>query len=92
LSTKAGFDVAQALAKGQLRKGHAKKLVQTRKRFYFALALIPGHTAPKRRERKMLRQLCENQRALIHGTLLQQYSSQGGKVGLRSSNRDQKIP
>jgi len=41
LGTQAGFDVAQALAIGQLGKGHAEELVVAREFSDSVIALIP---------------------------------------------------
>jgi hypothetical protein len=38
------FDVAQALAKGQLREGHAQKLIPAREGFELVMAPITLHT------------------------------------------------
>ena len=54
LSTQTGFDVAQALAKRQLRKGHAEVLIQTSETLDLVMSPISRHTATKRRQRQML--------------------------------------
>jgi len=89
LGAQAGFDVAQALAKGQLCKRHAQKLVQTREQLDLAFASIPGHASAKRRQRKVLHQLREHQLALVHRSSPRSCASQGRRTGVRSSNRDQ---
>ena len=91
LCPKTGFDVAQAFAKRQLRKGHAQKLIETGKRFDLVLAPVARDTSPKRREWQMLRQLCENQLAPVHGMSPRGCSSQRGRIFHHGSNRDQKM-
>jgi len=47
LRAQAGYEVAQTLAEGQLRKGHAEKLVPTRKTPYPVVARVALHTLAK---------------------------------------------
>jgi hypothetical protein len=42
-----GFDVAQALAIGQLREGHAEKLVETGERSYAMIASMAFDATPE---------------------------------------------
>jgi hypothetical protein len=91
LRPQTGFDVAQALAKRQLRKGPSQELVETGKRLDLVLAAVARYAAPKGRERKMLGQLCENQLALVHRMSPRSCSSQRGRTFRRGSNRDQKM-
>lgn len=60
LGTQTGFDIAQALAKRQLRKGHAQEVIQARKRFHFVLPLIAIDTTLKCRQRQVLHELRED--------------------------------
>ena len=64
--TQARFDVAQALAKGELRKGHAQKLIQVRERQRRIATRVLRHTAPKRVQRQMLHQLSKHQLPRMH--------------------------
>ncbi len=89
LGAQARLDVAQALPKRQLRERHAQKLIQTGERLDLAFPAIPSHTSTKRRQRKVLHQLREDQFAVVHQSPLQSRASQGYRTGVRSSNRDQ---
>ena len=89
LGAQTRFDVAQALAKSQLRERHAQKLIQAGERLHLALALIATDASAKRRQRKMLHQLREHQLALIHRSPPRSRASQGRRTDVRSSNRDQ---
>lgn len=89
LHAKTGFDVSKALPISQLRKGHAKKLIQTGERFDFVLSVVPGHATTKRRQRQMLCQLSENQLSLVHSATPRSQASQRGRTGSPCSNRDQ---
>jgi hypothetical protein len=60
------FDVAQRLAKRQLREGHRVELVQTREALDLVLAVVARHAAPKRRQRQVRHDLRENELALMH--------------------------
>lgn len=90
LGSQTRFDVAQALAIGQLGKGHAKILIEAGKALDLVLAAIARHATAKRRQRQMLRDLREHQFAQVHRSPLRVSSSQDRKLPQRSSNRDQK--
>jgi len=93
LGPKASLDVPQAFPIGQLRKGHTEKLIETRERLDLVLFIVPGNATTKRRHRKMLCQLCENQRSLVHHATPRSQSSERDRTGDCSSNRDQnKLP
>lgn len=92
LHTKTGFDVPKALPESQLRKRHAKKLIQTGERFYFVFSVVPGHATAKRRQRQMLCQLSENQFSLVHSSTPRSQASQRGRTDVCRSNRDQEKP
>lgn len=87
LRSQTGFDIAQTFSEGQLRKGHAKKLIQARKRFYFVFAAVARHDSAKRMQREMLHELRENQLARVHGLAPRLISSQGRKLCIWSSSR-----
>jgi hypothetical protein len=89
LGAQTRLDVAQALSKRQLRECHAQELIQTGERLDLAFPAIPSHTPTKRRQRKVLHQLREDQLALVHRSPLRSRASQGCRTGIRSSNRDQ---
>jgi hypothetical protein len=63
----AGLDVAQALAKGQLRKGHAQKLIPTGEALDFEVAVVPLNALAKFVSREKIHQLGENSFSGIHG-------------------------
>ena len=67
LGTQAGFDIAQALAIGELRKGHTAILVLATEAFDVMIALVALNTATQGRVGKMLHDLCEEQFAVVHG-------------------------
>ena len=66
LRSQTRFDVAQALAIGQLSKGHAQILVETGKALDLVLSAVARHATTKRRQRQMLRDLREHQLAQVH--------------------------
>ena len=55
--SKAGFDVSQALATGQLGKGHAEKLIQTGEALHLVLAPVALDTATKCGQREEFHEL-----------------------------------
>ena len=61
------FDVAQALAVGQLREGEHQELIRARERLDLVLPSIALDTPAKRRERQVCHQLHEYQFASVHG-------------------------
>jgi hypothetical protein len=83
------FDVAQRLAKGQLRERHGVELIEIRKRLDLAFAVVTRHTATKRRQRQVCHHLHEHELALMHRSPLRKSSRKGAKCAPRSSNRDQ---
>jgi hypothetical protein len=86
------FDVAQALSVGQLRKRHAEVLNETREAFDFVAAAVACHTTAKRGQRQMPGELREHQLARVHLDLLRVSFSQGRKMKVPNSNRDQGKP
>jgi len=89
LRSKASLDVPQALPIGQLSEGHTEKLIETRERLDLVFPIVPGNASTKRRQWKMLRQLCENQSSLVHSATPRSQSSERDRTGDCSSNRDQ---
>ena len=80
LRTKASFNIAQALAPGQLRERQAQILIKAREPLDLVLAIVAGHATTKRRQRQMLHELGKDVMALMHratprrvGTLLNAY-------------------
>jgi len=69
LCAETGFDVAQALAIGQLRKGHGAELFGATEVAHPAVAAIPSHTAGKRGPGKKIHQLRKQQLASVHRCL-----------------------
>jgi len=66
LSTQARFDIAQTLAEGELRKGHAEVLVETGEGLRVTVAVVARHTAPEGVNRQMVDDLRENEPAGVH--------------------------
>ncbi|MBK8690131.1 MAG: hypothetical protein IPN24_17560 [Betaproteobacteria bacterium] len=89
LRRQAGFDVAQRLAKGQLREGHRVELIEAGERLDLALAAMSQNAATKGRQRQVCHHLREHALALMHRSLLLDSSRKGAKPVPRSSNRDQ---
>jgi len=65
--TQTGFDVAQALAVGQLRKRHAAELARATEFAHPTIAAVALDDAPEGLPRQMLHQLREHQLAYVHG-------------------------
>jgi len=80
LHTQTRFDVAQALAIGQLREGHAEVLIETREPLDLVLAGIPHDAAVKRVQRQMLHHLREYELAQVHRHLPRTARPQDGPV------------
>jgi len=80
LHTQTRFDVAQALAIGQLREGHAEVLIETREPLDLVLAGIPRDAAVKRVQRQMLHHLREYELAQVHRHLPRTARPQDGPV------------
>src|SRR6266403_5062992 len=89
LCTQAYFDVPKALPVGQLCERHAQELIQARERLHFERAPIAGDATAEGGQRKMLHQLRKHQLASVHRWPPWSYASQGGRIGIRRSNRDQ---
>ena len=65
----ASFDVAEALAKGQLRKSQTKELIQARKSTEFVIAAVALHALVELVKRKVIDQLGEDGAADKHAPL-----------------------
>ncbi|MNC85163.1 hypothetical protein D3C83_07480 [compost metagenome] len=89
MRSKASFDLAQALAKRELRKRHAQELIEATERPDPHLAAISSNATPERAQRQMLGHLRKNQLAFVHLRSPQRADAQGRKADGRSSNRDQ---
>jgi hypothetical protein len=89
LCTQAYFDVPQAFPIAQLCEGHAQELIQAGEGLHFELAPIAGDATAEGSQRQMLHQLRKHQLALVHRWPPRDSASQGGRSGMRSSNRDQ---
>ena len=63
MGAQARLDVAQALAKGQLRKRHRQELIEMRERQCRVAARITGDTAPQRMQRQVPHQSSKHQLA-----------------------------
>src|SRR5579864_5261866 len=89
LHTQTRFDVAQALAIGQLREGHREVLVETREPLDLVLAGIAHDAAMKRVQRQMLQHLREHELAQVHRYLPRAARPQDGSATRRprGSNR-----
>src|SRR5579864_1256579 len=89
LHTQTRFDVAQALAIGQLREGHREVLVETREPLDLVLAGIAHDAAMKRVQRQMLHHLREHELAQVHRYLPRAARPQDGSATRRprGSNR-----
>src|SRR5215467_5684121 len=70
LHTKPGFNIAQALAPGQLRECEAQILIEARKPLDPALAVVARHATTKRCQRQVLHKLGKDIMALMHGDTL----------------------
>ena len=92
LGAQTGFDVAQALAKRELREGHAQILIETREALDLVLAVVLGDATAKRGQRQMLRELREDKSALVHRRSRWRKSAQGRRYDDPCSNRDQRKP
>ena len=89
LRTQTRLDVAQALAIGQLREGHAQVLVETREPLDLVLARVARDAAMERVQRQMLHHLREHELAQVHRSLPRAAAAQDGPVPRRrrGSNR-----
>ena len=67
LRAQTGDDIAQALAEGQLGKGHAQKLVPAGKTSHPVVATVALHALAKLVSRKMTHQLREQGLSKVHG-------------------------
>ena len=72
LCPQTGLDIPQALAIGQLSKGHAEILIEARKFLDLEIPVVTIDALMKNRERKMLHYLRENELAGVHGSPLRE--------------------
>jgi hypothetical protein len=87
LGTKAGFDISQAFAIGQLSEGHAKILVETEELLDFEVALVTVDALVESVERKMLHDLRENKFSGVHSSALLALSRRAERFPEKSSSR-----
>jgi len=66
LSAQRGFDIAQTLAKGELREGHGQELIERGEGQRRIPARIAGHTPANGVQGEMIHQLSEHQPACVH--------------------------
>src|ERR1035438_277763 len=83
----AGFDIAQALAIGELSKGHAQELVPAGKTADFVVALIALDATAKLVRGNEIQQLREHRLAKMHGPHPPRMRGQHGCKSQRNSNR-----
>ena len=83
------LDVAQRLAKRQLRERHRVELVQAREALDLVLAVVASHATPKRRQRQVCHDLRKYELALMHRHPERGSPAMGSKSAARRSNRDQ---
>src|SRR5271168_4675886 len=67
--SKTEFDVAEAFAKGQLRKTHAQKLIVARKAAGFVITVVTRDAFLKLVNRPVFHDLREDQFAVVHPPL-----------------------
>ncbi len=88
LGRQTGLDVAQALAVGELREGHAAQLLGARQRAHAVIAAVTGHDAVKVLPRQEVHDLRKQRLANVHDSLRPNQSRKGGHTGqCRSSRR-----
>ena len=85
LRAQASHDVAQALAEGQLGKGHAEKMVPTGETSHPVVASIALDTLAKLVAGQMLRQLRKQRLSAVHGAAI--VTAQANGLLFCSSNR-----
>jgi hypothetical protein len=61
------LDIAQTLAKGRLREGHAQKLIPAGEALDIEVAVVPLHALAKFVRGEKIHQLRENSFSGIHG-------------------------
>ena len=83
------FNVSKTFPKRQLSECQRQELIETREGLHFERAPIAGDATAEGGQRKMLHQLREHQLASVHRCPPRSYASQGGRIGIRRSNRDQ---
>lgn len=68
--SQAGLDVAQTFPEGQLREGHAEKLIEAGELLDLVFSPVPANRLSKVVHGDMLEQLCEDGLAVVHGPFL----------------------
>jgi len=87
LCTQADFDIAQTFAISDLRKGHAKVLIQAGELLHFVIALIPGNATPKGMQWHEVHDLRENEFAGVHDLHPPVKSQGNAQIGNKFSSR-----
>jgi hypothetical protein len=87
LRTQAGFDIAQPLAKRQLRKTHGQILIPARKSLNLVVPIVPPDTGPEIVDDNKLHQLRKHRSASIHQSRLLWGRRDFCKMTERTSNR-----
>ena len=85
--SKAGLDVAETFAIGQLGKGQAEELIETREAFDLEVAAVAPNALPKFVKRKKVHDLREDARRGIHRSLLAVLRRKSDNNTEMSSNR-----
>lgn len=88
LGSQVHFDIAQRFSKGQLRKRHGKKLIQTREVLDLVIASMRRHTPAKCAQRQIYHELRKHELALVHGDPSRDDAKDRNSDSKRS-NRDQ---
>jgi hypothetical protein len=89
LRCQARLDVAQRLAKHQLREGHRAELIQAREALDLVFAVVARHATPERGQRQVRHLLRESELALMHRHPRRGHPAKASKSAARHSNRDQ---
>jgi uroporphyrinogen decarboxylase len=93
MGAQAQLDVAQALAPGQLREGHAQELVEARKALHVALAAVLAHGTTEGRQRKLIHQLRKDESTLVHGVAPPEEATSLDERGPKSvTTRNRQVP
>jgi len=85
LGTQADDNVAQTLARGELRKYHAQKLIPTGEGLDVMIATVPCNALAELVHGKMVEQLSENGASAVHA--IPSKLAEHGKTADQNSNR-----
>jgi hypothetical protein len=84
VDTQAQFDIAKALAAGQLRKGHAQELIETGKALDVVMSLVAPDCGPKSIERQVIHELGKDESTLMHGAAPRGGTARIARIELKS--------